>query len=131
MGESSSLTQPAGLSPDLLFELRYNETSVQLIVVNSLPGDFNRDGLVDTADFVIFEKSAGQSVAPYSSADANGDTLINSDDYNIWRAHFGTSIPGPGSGASANVPEPPAILVLVLTGFVFATRPVNPVFEHR
>ena len=31
--------------------------------VDFLPGDFNRDGIVDTADYVVWRKTFGQEVA--------------------------------------------------------------------
>lgn len=69
---------------------------------SSLPsGDFNNDGAIDGADYVVWRKGLG--------------TTYTQNDYNVWRAHFGQ--PGSGSVANTNaaVPEP-ATLVL----FVFA-----------
>jgi hypothetical protein len=62
-----------------------------------LPGDYNNDGAVDAADYVVWRKTDGST---------NG--------YNEWRANFGASF-GPGSGATipSAVPEP-ATLVLQL-----------------
>ena len=64
------------------------------LVSTSLPGDYNHDGKVDAADYVVWRKSNGSQ-----------------SDYNTWRSHFGQSA---GSGAalpsaeplSAAVPEP-------------------------
>jgi hypothetical protein len=75
--------------------------------VAGLPGDFNFDGTVDAADYVVWRKGLG--------------TTYNQNDYGVWRAHFGASL-GPGSGAalpsanplSAAVPEPATSVLLIL-----------------
>lgn len=69
--------------------------------LNYIYGDYNRNGAVDQADFSIWLKQKGQSVAPYSGADGNGDGLVNQIDYDVWRAHFGNSLPAPAAGSSA------------------------------
>ena len=67
--------------------------------VGGLPGDFNNDGKVDAADYVVWRKGLG--------------TTHQQNDFEVWRFHFGTSR-GSGSGSalpsagqpSAAVPEP-------------------------
>jgi hypothetical protein len=57
----------------------------------ALDGDFNGDGKVDAADYVVWRR--------------NGGTLA---EYNLWRANFG-AMSGSGNGLSnAAVPEPSA-----------------------
>lgn len=53
-------------------------------------GDFNGNGLVDGADFVVWRKNNGQSVPRMTLGDANGDGLVNQTDYAIWHSQFGT-----------------------------------------
>ena len=53
-----------------------------------IPGDFNRDGAVDAADFVEWRKTDGTPAG-----------------YNIWRSHFGQTA-GSGAGANANATVP-------------------------
>jgi autotransporter-associated beta strand protein len=70
----------------------------------TLAGDYNADGKVDAADYVIWRK--GGSPNPNSPTD-----------YNAWRANFGAGAPGSGSGALANgssVPEPASVLLVLL-----------------
>jgi hypothetical protein len=81
----------------------YSNSDVVLKFVNFLPGDFNHDGTVDVADYVVWRNGLG--------------TTFNQDDYNVWRSHFGQSAgSGSGSGAtgfaSANaaVPEPATMI---------------------
>ena len=40
-------------------------------------------------------------VPKYSGADGDGDGVVDQDDYGVWRAHFGLTLPGAGSGAGA------------------------------
>jgi hypothetical protein len=69
---------------------------------NPLPGDFNHNGTVDAADYVVWRKSLG--------------TFYTQSDYSVWRAHFGQAL-GSGSGtatsANSSVPEPRHGLLLM------------------
>jgi hypothetical protein len=64
-------------------------------------GDFNNDGTVDAADYVLWRKNPGGMFTPA--------------DFNIWRANFGNTA---GTGASADpklgVPEPTSFLMLLI-----------------
>jgi T5SS/PEP-CTERM-associated repeat protein len=63
----------------------------------ALPGDFNRDGKVDAADYVVWRKTDGSQSG-----------------YDNWRAHFGQTA-GSGAGANENaaVPEPVTTVLLM------------------
>jgi hypothetical protein len=82
--------------------------------------DYNRNGRVDAADFVLWRKTDGQMGAGLV-ADGNGDGKVDQADYNLWRMHFGAVV-GPGAGASAGsgdlstgaVPEPSCGLLLAV-----------------
>ena len=52
------------------------------------PGDYNKNGKVDGADYVIWRKTQGQTVARGSGADANGSDNRSAADYDIWRSRF-------------------------------------------
>jgi CSLREA domain-containing protein len=52
-------------------------------------GDFNRDGMVDSSDYVLYRKQLGQTVPAGTGADANGDGVVNDADYLVWKANFG------------------------------------------
>jgi hypothetical protein len=72
-----------------------------IIVPPDLFGDYNLNGVVDAADYLVWRKTLGGTNVPaYSGADGDGDTTIDQDDYVVWRAHFGQTLPQPGSGAS-------------------------------
>ncbi len=64
-----------------------------------LLGDYNRNGVVDTADYVMWSVTRGQTVTPFSGADGNGNGIIDQGDYDVWRAHLGQTAPAAGAGA--------------------------------
>ena len=49
------------------------------------PGDYNRDGAVDAADYTVWRDLAGEIVAIGSSADGNRDGTIDDADFLVWR----------------------------------------------
>jgi hypothetical protein len=64
-------------------------------------GDFNQNGRVDAADYVLWRNTKGTTGVPaFTGADGDGDGIIGQGDYNVWRSHFGNTT-GAGSGASA------------------------------
>ncbi len=70
-----------------------------------LAGDYNRDGVVDMRDYVVWRANEGSYVLQYSGADGDGDGIVDANDYAVWRSNFGTS----GAAAAATpgqVPEP-------------------------
>jgi hypothetical protein len=77
------------------------------------PGDYNKNGVVDAADYVLWAKGD-------LAADSNGDTVVDQVDYDFWRGNFGNpNPPGAGSGglAGSAVPEPASVVMLIL-GFL-------------
>jgi T5SS/PEP-CTERM-associated repeat protein len=73
-----------------------------------LAGDYNHNGVVDAADYIIWRKTLGQTGTGLA-ADGNGNNQVDSGDYTFWRARFGrTSGAGAGASSAANlaVPEP-------------------------
>jgi hypothetical protein len=83
-----------------------------------IPGDYNDDGSVDAADYVIWRKNQG-TTNTLPNDPAGG--IIGATQYNNWRANFGM-MAGAGAGPSLDasaVPEPGTI-VLALAGLVGA-----------
>ena len=68
---------------------------------------------MDSADYVLWRKSLGQSGTGLV-ADGDGDHTITQADYDIWRAHFGEFLGGGSSLNSESVPEPTAATLLIL-----------------
>jgi hypothetical protein len=83
-----------------LDELRVASTWAEVTPFNGgLPGDYNYDGVVDAADYVVWRKTG-----------INGQ-----QGYDVWRSHFGQTA-GSGARAIANaaVPEPATWLLLFI-----------------
>jgi hypothetical protein len=55
----------------------------------TITGDYNLDGHVDAADYVIWRDNENVTNAIYTQGDGNFDGTVNSADYDIWRANFG------------------------------------------
>jgi GH35 family endo-1,4-beta-xylanase len=82
------------------------------IALPFLLGDFNRDGKVNAADYVVWRRSLGTSVAPGTAADGNNDGQVTMADLNIWKQHFGEIMPA--GFAEASVPESSSNLLLLI-----------------
>jgi hypothetical protein len=80
---------------------------LQVTVADGLPGDFNADGKVDAADYVVWRKNIGTPAA-----------------FNMWRVNFGATASGAGSfNTLASTPEPSsADLLSLAAGLVFVVR---------
>lgn len=116
-----SLNLPA-LSTGLEWQLDFSPQALTLTVIGSLPGDYNLDGAVDGADFLIWQRGFGSMTNLV--ADGNRDGAVDSLDYNIWRSNFGASANASLSTTGDAVPEPSsvAIVLLSLLGLVYAHR---------
>jgi hypothetical protein len=91
--------------------------SVVLSVISTvLPGDYNGNGVVDAADYVMWRKTDGSQ-----------------EGYNLWRTNFGRTVGAASRAASSSprlgeptaaVPEPTGILMVVssLLAGVFRRR---------
>ncbi|MEX2307004.1 MAG: hypothetical protein WD738_05400 [Pirellulales bacterium] len=101
-GTFDSISLPA-LSGFVAWDTSNLYTTGVLAVAPALPGDFNVDGSVDAADYVVWRKGLGTAHTP--------------DDFNVWRANFGATA-GIGSGsagaspAQTGVPEPGTVRLL-------------------
>jgi hypothetical protein len=63
----------------------------------ALAGDYNNNGTVGAADYIVWRKSLGSSVLLPNDTTPGSVTQL---DYNVWRANFGRTVP-PASGASS------------------------------
>lgn len=74
-----------------------------------LAGDYNRDGIVDSADYLVWRKTDGTNTTAYNGADGDGNGTINDADLALWYENFGEV--AQGAGSSVAVPEPASILL--------------------
>ena len=84
----------------------------------NVPGDYNANGTVDAADYVLWRKGD-------PAADGDGSTVVDQADYDFWSARFGnTAAPGAGSGLGQGgaVPEPTSLVLIGLGLAAFACR---------
>ena len=108
-GNFSDLTlatmPPSGFSWQLVNNT--GNTSIDLEVMSTaVPGDFNHDGTVDAADYVVWRKTDSTQAG-----------------YVAWRSNFGQP-PGSGAGAIANaaVPEPATLVLLMFAAAGWCLR---------
>jgi hypothetical protein len=84
-----------------------------------LLGDYNQNGVVDGADYVVWRNSLGSP-----NALPNDDTAgVGPDDYTRWRANFGDTAGSGVGGSVALVPEPTAGATLIVMVSVVTRRP--------
>jgi hypothetical protein len=84
--------------------------------VSQVAGDYTGDGVVDSADYILWRTEAGQTGTALQ-ADGNHDNRVDTDDLLVWRSHFGQTASGSGSGAvnePAAIPEPAAISLILI-----------------
>jgi hypothetical protein len=89
-------------------------------LVRTVPGDYNRNGAVDAADYVVWRDELADGGRGY--ADGNQDGAVDTADYEIWKSNFGQTPASAATIAGGTIPEP-ATLVLLLAGlFALARR---------
>jgi glucose/arabinose dehydrogenase len=104
------------LAGGLVWEIDTSD-SQQLVlrVVALLDGDYNADGSVDAADYVVWRNSVDETgrglAADGTGAGGLPDGVVNDADYQLWRANFGRTIPPLDVAAAANVPEPYTVFI--------------------
>jgi hypothetical protein len=103
-------------------------------------GDYNRNGAVDAADYVLWRNSLGNIGEMCAGADGNCNTFIDNGDYPVWKQHFGETKQGSTAeftggvvAANALVPEPGGwtnLCVIVVTTVSFAHRGIVITFRR-
>jgi len=109
------------------------------LVTNSVPllGDYNKNHVVDAADYVVWRNSLGET-GYHLAADGNGNGVVDGADYEVWKTNFGEVWTGSGSGLGASndnylqtVPEPTLLalicgvsLALVASGRQFCRQSI-------
>jgi glucose/arabinose dehydrogenase len=89
-----------------------NSGEVYRILTNKLlPGDFDADGDVDTADYDEWQASFGGPLAN-PAAEGNGNGIADAADYVTWRKNLGSSVHAGAGAGQRRVPEPAAAIHL-------------------
>jgi T5SS/PEP-CTERM-associated repeat protein len=112
---SLDATQFVGQNSDGNFELfAANNGSELWLKFTAAPivGDYNGDGSVDAADYVVWRDSLGATVTAFNGADGSGNGLVDQEDYDLWKSSFGTVLAA-GAGSGAAVPEPTTLVMLM------------------
>jgi hypothetical protein len=74
-----------------------------------VPGDYNGNGSVDAADYVVWRDNLGTS-----NTLPNDPTpgMVTQADYDFWKSNFGKTA-GSAAGAASTVPEPTSLVLAV------------------
>jgi hypothetical protein len=98
-------------------QLLQQQATATTAAVSGLPGDYNNDGVVDSADYTLWRERLGSQASL-----ANDNTPgVGLDDYDRWRTHFGTDSHSVASAASS-IPEPSSAGLLMLGAVLLGCR---------
>jgi formylglycine-generating enzyme required for sulfatase activity len=82
-------------------------------------GDYNNNGTVDAADYVVWRDHLGTSFQLQNESSTSTPGSVTQDDYDIWKARFG-SISGSASATGASIVPEPATALLIACGAMLA-----------
>jgi hypothetical protein len=77
----------------------------------ALPGDYNRDDMVDAADYVMWRKTMGSGIPTFNGADGDGSGSIDAGDYLVWTKNFGAELLAGSGGMQSSLS--PALPIVV------------------
>lgn len=114
-GMFASISQPTAMPADLMFDVNYLGSIVQLEVVEADPftADFDKDGDVDSDDLDKWENAFG-GLGADSDMDGDSDGI----DFLAWQQQFGSGV-SKNALAPTAVPEPTSAMLAGLA-FVFS-----------
>jgi hypothetical protein len=96
-----------------------------------VPGDYNKNNIVDAADYALWRDTLNQSGLNLP-ADGDGDGTVDNDDYVVWRSHFGqtpaSAAAAPSLAEASTVPEPSssALVAISFAAICLTIRRVYP-----
>ena len=86
------------------------------LLVPGLIGDYDGNGLVDTDDYEVWRSTFGSTSD--LRADGNNDSVVDLADYTVWRNNLGQA--AVFSTRASQVPEPSAIVIVAMAGITIA-----------
>jgi hypothetical protein len=109
-----------GRSKLAIDEFSYTFDGWPILVSDLPPGDYNRNGVVDAADYTVWRNALGSSDDLRANGDDDGASqgVVDDADYVVWRNTVGTTyldLAGSGAGApGATVPEPVSAALMAI-----------------
>jgi hypothetical protein len=104
-------------APFTVDEFRFGESFADVTPMIQPNTDFNGINGTDLADFTILKDHFLNTGATHADGDANFDTIVNHQDFFLWRTAY---LAGGGSSADFSwepVPEPATLLLMACTAF--------------
>jgi glucose/arabinose dehydrogenase len=109
------ITNPASFAEDSvgnLYLIAYGSGSVFKINTSQLlAGDYNANGTVDAADYILWRKTLGSTTV--LAADGSHNNKVDQADYTIWQNNFGNTVHTSSPGAGSTIPELASIAYIV------------------
>ncbi|QDT68944.1 Soluble aldose sugar dehydrogenase YliI precursor [Planctomycetes bacterium MalM25] len=65
------------------------QSSSERVFAVGVEGDYNRDGVVNAADYTVWRDRQGEAADSFTSADGDGDATVGDGDEAVWRANYG------------------------------------------
>jgi hypothetical protein len=99
-----------GRSKLAIEEFSYTFDGWPILLADLPPGDYNRNGIVDAADYTVWRNALGSTSDLLANGDDEGSShgIVDEADYEVWRNNFGAvyaDLSGAGASGTA-VPEP-------------------------
>jgi hypothetical protein len=95
-----------------------------------VPGDYNGNGVVDGADYVVWRKRSGTAFQLPNEVAGVTPGQVTQHDYVAWRARFGNTS-GSGAGSAAAIPEPTSAALSFVLSFAAMLRRANRIHHGK
>jgi hypothetical protein len=110
MGSITLNPQSTNLRP---FSQNLAPITIQLTAEVTLAGDYNDDGVVDAADYVVWRNNLNGSISLPNDPTPGS---VSAADYQVWKSNFGAT-GGGGLVVGSAVPEPATTMLVLLALF--------------